>query len=293
MVFPWGAVLGAAGSLFAGSRSAASEAEAVRRENLRLQNQHAYDLQAWEFRKKNLQADRDEAIRRLELQNENERIVAEYTDTQALKQYNLNLQIRNQQQADNEAQYKKSTDIYDSTLGLNVEEERAARNDERLALEEIRAENLYEKNDAYLQYLEDVGAVRALGMTGRGVDKMRSTKALNTGIELALLNLSLDNATRSARNAIAEISRDKIKADLNALAQKMLDPGVLPMPIEPDPVPYAVSPFPRVLEEYDFGPRPIEGVFGSPAAAAGKAWTTAIPGIASDLGRIFEYEPDG
>ena len=144
MVFPWGAVLGAAGSLFAGSRSAASEAEAVRRENLRLQNQHAYDLQAWEFRKKNLQADRDEAIRRLELQNENERIVAEYTDTQALKQYNLNLQIRNQQQADNEAQYKKSTDIYDSTLGLNVEEERAARNDERLALEEIRAENLYE-----------------------------------------------------------------------------------------------------------------------------------------------------
>jgi len=63
----------------------------------------------------------------------------------------------------------------------------------------------------------------------------------------------------------------------------MLDPGVLPMPVQPLPTPRATWQLPRALGEFDFGPQPVLGATYSPAAAAGKAWGSAVQGIAGTV----------
>ena len=67
----------------------------------------------------------------------------------------------------------------------------------------------------------------------------------------------------------------------------MLDPGILPMPIEPLPTPHATFIYPRVYQDYDFGPRPVLGAMASPGAAASQAWGTSISGIAGSIGSAF------
>ena len=67
----------------------------------------------------------------------------------------------------------------------------------------------------------------------------------------------------------------------------MLDPGILPMPISPLPVPQATFLYPRVYEDYDFGPKPVLGAMASPGAAASAAWASSISGIAGTIGGAF------
>ena len=70
-------------------------------------------------------------------------------------------------------------------------------------------------------------------------------------------------------------------------AKKMLDPGELPMPVMPLPTPVATYQFPRVIEEYDFGPAPVLGATMSPSAAAGQVWGSTISSIAGSIGQGF------
>ena len=67
----------------------------------------------------------------------------------------------------------------------------------------------------------------------------------------------------------------------------MLDPGILPMPIEPLPTPQATYMYPRVYEDYDFGPQPVLGAMMSPSAAASGVWGSTISGIAGTIGGAF------
>ena len=186
--------------------------------------------------------------------------------------------------------YAKSNAIFQSQLGLNALQERSARMDERQQLEEIKAEKRYEKNTAYLDGIIAEGEIRARGQMGRSVAKARSVQTLKTATALTLLDLSLQNATTASESAIRNIKQDRTVADLNAFASKMLDPGVLPMPVQPLPTPMAQFMYPRTYEDYDFGPQPIQGAMISPNAAAAQVWgssITSLAGAASDIVRGF------
>jgi len=135
------------------------------------------------------------------------------------------------------------------------------------------------------------GEIRARGVTGRSAEKARSVKLLETSQKLALLDLSLANATRESNSTLRAIGRESTVADLNAYAARMLDPGVLPMPITPLATPQAQYMYPRVFQDYDFGPEPIRGAMASPAAASNRVWGTAITSLAStatDLIKAFQ-----
>ena len=182
--------------------------------------------------------------------------------------------------------YEKSDNIYLGQTTMNRLEEQASLNDEQRKLKEIRAENLYEQNDEYLDYLIAEGEIRSRGQTGRSVDKARSTKMLEFGTKLNLLDLALNNATAESESTVNQISRGRIVADLNAYESKMLDPGILPTPVQPLPTPQAVYQYPRVFEDYDFGPQPIRGAMASPSAAATRVWgtsLTSLAGVATDI----------
>ena len=104
---------------------------------------------------------------------------------------------------------------------------------------------------------------------------------------MSLLDLSLDNATTASQSALQAIGRERTVQDLNAYAAKMLDPGVLPEPIAPLPTPQATFLYPRVFEDYDFGPEPIKGAMVSPSAASAQVWGTTISSIAGTVGSMF------
>jgi len=276
----WGALIGAGVGLFGASKSASAARSAANTQNEATRAQYAYDMQAWEMQKQAAIADRDFAVQEIQKKAEQEGQLAAYRDATNLRTYNYNLQIRNMEQDTNERMYEKSDNIFLGQTTMNRLEEQAALNDEQRKLKEIRAEKLYEQNDEYLDYLIAEGEIRSRGQTGRSVDKARSTKVLEFGTKLNLLDLALNNATAESESTVDQISRGRIVADLNAYASKMLDPGILPTPVQPLPTPQAVYQYPRVLQDYDFGPQPIMGAMASPSAAANRVWGTSLTSLA-------------
>tara|TARA_Y100001938_G_C8089228_1_gene434017 strand:+ start:757 stop:1632 length:876 start_codon:yes stop_codon:yes gene_type:complete len=284
-------VIGGAIGLYGANKSSNAAKDAARLQNQATEAQYEYDKQAWEMQKQAAIADRDFAVQEIQMRAQQEGQLAAYKDASNLQNYNYNLQIRNMEQDTNEKMFQKSEAIYAGQVGINAQEARAAREDEKRKLEEIRTESLYEKNDEYLNMLSAEGEIRARGVTGRSAEKARSVKLLETSQKLALLDLSLANATRESNSTLRAIGRESTVADLNAYAARMLDPGVLPMPITPLATPQAQYMYPRVFQDYDFGPEPIRGAMASPAAASNRVWGTAITSLAStatDLIKAFQ-----
>ena len=283
-------VVGAAVGLYGAKKQSDAAKDAQRANNAAADAQYKYNVQRWETDKQKMLADREFKVREIEQRAANEGQLAAYKDATNARQYNYQLQIRNSQQDTNERMFAKSNAIYQDQLGLNALQEKNARQEERQQLSEIQAEKRYEQNTAYIDGLLAEGEIRSRGQTGRSVQKARSVQTLKTATALTLLNLSLDNATAASQNAIKNIRTDRTVADLNAYASKMLDPGVLPMPLQPLATPQATFMYPRVYQDYDFGPEPIQGAQISPSSAAAQVWgssITSLAGAASSIVKAF------
>ena len=282
-----GALISTAGSLIGGSKAACAAKEQANLQNEATERQLEYDTEAWEMKKDQLLAQRDYLVQEIELKAEQEGKLAAFRDATNLRQYNYDLQIRNRQQASNQQQYQRSNQIYADQLTLNEQAHVRGREQELAKLSEIEQEAAYDANEAYIESLMAEGAVRARGVTGRTADKLAATTALQYGSKIAMLNAQMVNASANTDFALESIGRDRTAADLRAYAAKMLDPGILPMPIEPLPTPQATFIYPRVYEDYDFGPKPVLGAMASPGAAASGVWGSTISSIAGSIGGAF------
>ena len=282
-----GAVIGTVGNIIAGNKASSAAKQQANLQNEATQRQLEYDTEAWEMKKDQLLAQRDYLVQEIEIKAEQEGKNAAYRDATNLRQYNYDLQIRNRQQASNEAQFARSNQIYADQLTLNEQAHVRGREQELAKLAEIEQEAAYDANEAYLESLVNEGAVRARGVTGRTADKLASASILQYGSKMAMLNASVLNAQNNTDFALESIGRDRTAADLRAYAAKMLDPGILPMPISPLPVPQATFLYPRVYEDYDFGPKPIKGAMMSASAAASGVWGSTISSVAGTIGGAF------
>ena len=285
MVLP--AIIGAAVGIYGASKQASAAKSAQQERNNATEAQYEYNKERWQMDKQKMLADREFKVREIEERARQEGQLAGFKDASAARQYNYQLQIRNKQQDTNERMYAKSNAIFEQQLGLNALQERSARMDERQQLEEIKAEKRYEKNTAYLDGIIAEGEIRARGQMGRSVQKARSVQTLKTATALTLLDLSLQNATTASESAIRNIKQDRTVADLNAYATKMLDPGVLPMPVQPLPTPMSTFMYPRVYEDYDFGPEPVRGAMISPSSASAQVWGSSISSLAGTASQII------
>ena len=279
-------IVGAAVGIYGANKQANAAKSAQQERNNATEAQYQYNKERWAMDKEKMLADREFKVREIEERARQEGQLAGFKDASAARQYNYQLQIRNKQQDTNERMYAKSNAIFQSQLGLNALQERSARMDERQSLAEIQAEKRYEQNTAYIDGILAEGAIRARGQTGRSVDKARSVATLKTATALTLLDLSLQNATTASESAIRNIKQDRTVADLNAYATKMLDPGVLPMPVQPLPTPMSTFMYPRVYEDYDFGPEPIQGAMISPSSASAQVWGSSISSLAGMASQI-------
>ena len=279
-------IVGAAVGIYGANKQANAAKSAQQERNNATDAQYEYNKEKWAMEKQQMLANREFKVKEIEERARQEGQLAGFKDASAARQYNYQLQIRNKQQDTNERMYAKSNAIFQSQLGLNALQERSARMDERQQLSEIQAEKRYEQNTAYIDGILAEGAIRARGQTGRSVDKARSVATLKTATALTLLDLSLQNATTASESAIRNIKQDRTVADLNAYATKMLDPGVLPMPVQPLPTPMSTFMYPRVYEDYDFGPEPIQGAMISPSSASAQVWGSSISSLAGMASQI-------
>ena len=280
-------IVGLGLQVYGGRKQERAATQAANTQNAATEAQYQYDLEAWDMAKQSAIAKRNYAVQEIEEKARQEGLIAAHKDASNLRTYNYNLQIRDREQDLNDRMYQKSEDIFYNQLGINADNERSARMDERRQLREIETENRYQKNDAYLEAIEAEGAIRARGQTGRSIDKAQSVATLKASTAMSLLDLSLDNATAASQSALQAIGTQRTVQDLNAYASKMLDPGVIPEPIAPLPTPQATFLYPRVFEDYDFGPEPIRGAMMSPSAASAQVWGTTISSIAGTVGSMF------
>ena len=279
-------IVGAAVGIYGANKQANAAKSAQQERNNATEAQYQYNKEKWAMDKEKMLADREFKVKEIEERARQEGQLAGFKDASAARQYNYQLQIRNKQQDTNERMYAKSNAIFQSQLVLNALQERSARMDERQSLEEIKAEKRYEKNTAYLDGIIAEGEIRARGQMGRSVQKDRSVQTLKTATALTLLDLSLQNATVASESAIRNIKQDRTVADLNAYATKMLDPGILPMPVQPLPTPMSTFMYPRVYEDYDFGPEPVRGAMISPSSASAQVWGSSISSLAGMASQI-------
>ena len=277
-----GAVLGTAGALIgaSGMKSAAAAREQANLANEASERRFWYDVENWNLQKEKIQADHQYATDVTLLNAHNERKLADFKDAQAVQQYNYDLQIRNARQKSNEEQFARSENIYGDQVTLNAISAHAGKHDEMRSLEEIEAEATFDSTDAYLETLMTEGKLRARGLEGRSIRKGEQATLADYGRQMSLLNESVSSAGRNSRAVLQEIERDHFSADLTAYAQRMLKPGVEPMPIKPIATPTADYILPRALGEYDYGAMPVLGATMSPNAAANQVWGQTISGIA-------------
>jgi len=279
-----GGAFSLAGSIIGGNKASSAAAAQAEKQNEAAIRQYGYDLQLWDLNKEMIKSNRNQAIEEIAARARNEGREVEYRDAMNKLNYEYQLQIRDRQQASNEAQYKRSENIYSSQLSLNQMSEQTARDNEYRQLEEIHTEQAFDRNQAHLESLAMEGKLRARGVTGRSAMKGYQVTAADFGRQISQLNEAFSSAGRNTRAVLKEISTDRASADLAANAQRMLDPGILPQPIQPLATPRTEWVMPRALGEFDFGPKPVLGAMADPAAAAGRVWGNTISSIAGTLG---------
>ena len=286
-----GAVVGAVGAVVGGSKSANAARKQANLNNEATDRQYEYDVDLWEMSQEKILADRDHAAKVVEYQASNEGKLAAWKDASNAQRYNYDLMIRDREQNSLDQQFAKSNDIYDLQVTLNDITARNARDNELQKLDEIEAEARFDSEDAYIQMLQTKGKMASMGSTGRAAEKGIQTTLADYGRQIQLFNKYIQSAGRETASVIREIQLDKTSADLAAYGAKMLDPGILPDPIQPLATPMSDFLYPRDVGEFDFGPEPVRGAYTSPSAAAGMAWGAAISGIAGQAASFVAAKP--
>ena len=274
-------VIGIGSSIISGNKQAAAGRKQAQAQNDAVDRQYGYDVEAYNMNNARLQAQWAYTNESIRLKERNEAKLADYQDAVAEQRYNYDLTIRDQRQASLDQQFLKSEDIYNRQVSLNSRTAHDARTDELEALQEIEREAAFENQDLLIQTLLNEGKYRARGVSGRSASKIAQTFIATRGRQQAILTETVMSGRRNTRSALKEIARDKYGADLAAEAQRMLEPGELPMPLRPLPTPRADFMYPQPLQPYDFGPEPVAGAYANVSAASDMGWATAMSGIAS------------
>jgi len=267
--------------LFSGHKKAKAAGKQAQKQNEAVERQHEYNLKAYDMKKDQLRSEHAFRVEETALKRQNEENAANYRDAVASQNYARQLMIRNREQASLEAQFERSNQLYAAKTSYNQQAAALAEHNENRKLDEIHTEAAFDAQERRIKHLQAEGEIRALGQSGVSVGKTHQSAAANFGYQIAMLNAGLESAALNHAAALEEIKNDKFSADLAAWAEKMLDPGELPMPLEPIPSPRTIYQDPEPLQEFHFGPPPVKGAMQSVSAAKSAAWGSAIPSILS------------
>ena len=265
--------------LWGKNKEAKAAGKQAQKQNEAIERQHKYNLKAYEMKGDQLRAEHAFRVETTALKRQNENNAADYRDAINAQNYARQLMIRNREQASLDAQFEKSNKLYDMKMGYNERSAALARENENRKLDEIHSEAAFDAQEQRLKHLQEEGKFRALGQAGVSVGKTHQSIAANFGSQIAMLNAGLDSAGANHMAALKEIQNDKFSADLSAWAEKMADPGELPMPVQPILTPRTIYQDPEPLQDFHFGPPPVKGATVDVGAAKSAVWGSGIPSI--------------
>ena len=220
-----------------------------------------YDLPLWEMGKKRLIAERDEILRSILLKKSNEEKLAKFKDSNNLRTYKHALQIHQLKVRNEQKLFEKSERLYEGAV-------EGAKDQAALEFQENAKAAAYKQEEVLVEGIMARGEARAKGRAGVSAAKAAQTQLYDEGRQVELLVENLINAQRDTNlNMQAAISA--------ADAQRMLKPEAPPAPLRPAETPIADYIFPRYLQDFDFGPKPIMGVASTPVPSMGSVIANA------------------
>ena len=278
MGFPWMAVA-AVSSVVGAVSNKRSQDKAASNANEATQRQYEYDTDMWEMGKEKLRANYDFAYETYELQKRNDQKSVDYINEKNLRRYNYDLKIVKAQNEANKLAFAKSENIYNQQLNFNNMAAADAAEEAVIKQKEINQEIAFNNEDAIIKSIEAKGQLAVTAQAGGSALKAYQNIIASKGRNEAMLAESLFSSQRNTAMSLRTIARDKYGADLAAFANKMLEPGLIPDPVDPVDAPLTEWQPPRALIDADFGVAPIKG-----ARAQGGSWlavaSTAVGSIA-------------
>ena len=253
-----GTAINFVGGLF-GRRSA--KKQRAREEAFLKMKYEQYDLPLWEMGKQRLIAERDEILRSILLKKSNEEKLAKFKDANNLRTYKHALQIHQLKVRNQQKLYEKSERLYKGAV-------ESAKDQAALEFVENSKAAAYKQEELLVESIMARGKARAKGRAGVSAAKAAQTQLYDEGRQVELLVENLINAQRDTNLSMqAAISA--------ADAQRMLKPEAPPAPLKPAETPIADYIFPRYLQDFDFGPKPIMGIASTPVPSMGSVIANA------------------
>ena len=273
----------AAGSLVSGIFGRGESKKRSREEDRYLDDLLAMENQGWDMRKSLSIAERGETIRKIKLDQRNEQKFAAFKDANNMQAWKYATAIYDYENKQWDRQYQKSEELYKDSLSLNARSAQLAREDEVRALQEERQKYAFQNEDSIIENLIETGTLAASGITGRSGKKAAQAQMAALGRNQAVMTESMVSASRNTQANIRNINHELMEANSVAKSRRMLKPEYGPAPIKPLATPISDYEFPRELQDFDFGPKPIRGqkstftpswgsVFANAAGAGLSAW---------------------
>ena len=227
------------------SRNSAKKAKNAEEAFLRKKYEE-YDLPMWEMNKDKLIAQRDEIIRSIQLQQRNEKKRAEFQDKNNLRNYQHSLKIR-EMKYENDVMLKRRSDFFtDKAIQSGIAQQQQ---------EEFQTHQQYafENEENIVASIIANGEAAVKSQSGKSSVKALQSMIADEGRQMAIMTENIINARKDGR---ARLNDFLIQQE----AGRMLEPSKGIAPLKPLETPLSEYELPRALEEFDFGPQPIQGV---------------------------------
>ncbi len=259
----------------------ASDADKARQQQQKQINaQYKYDLQLYTFNREQSLRDYNWQRDNLRIQRSNEKDLINFNYETALQSAQYQQAVQDYSYKSQLKQYSKSEEIYKQQLGFNNLAAIRAADSESRRMQDVVAEQAYQKQDLFLGLLEAEGVQMARGVSGKSAAKGMQSAIAQYGRNQAILADSLISANKQYRSNIQDIGLSKYGADLAADSNRMLKPLALPktpMPMR-QPQSELLKPLRPMLP-----PKPIKGANAAPGGNWGGAVAGGIASIGSGL----------
>lgn len=239
--------------------------------------QYKYNTQVYEFEQTQSNRQYNYLLDGLRIQRQNEANLIEYNYQTQLRQALFQQQIQDYTYKSQLRQYRKSEQIFKQQSRFNnIAAFRAAAGEYR-RMQDVVAEQAYQKQELFTSLLEAEGIQMARGVSGKSVAKGMQSAIAQYGRNQAIMADSMLSANKEYRSNMQDIRLSKYGADLAADANRMLKP--LELPDVPMPVRQPTSILQNPLKP-QAPPRPIKGANTVP----GGNWGGAIGGGLASAG---------
>ena len=250
-----------------------------RRQAENTEEQHQYDVEAWERNIKKVEANQAYEERKAKETYEYNIRKADLVDEVARRKYDQQLKIRDLEIKSADEQFGYAEAFYEAQVGFNEMKGMMAEEEEYARMAEVRYDNRIQLQDIALESIVATGRTKLKGGT-RVARKLAQDEWAAVGRGEQILYDSLLAGTSDL--GLKKIALDEFGANLRAEAQRKIKPFELPEVLEPLPTTRSTLIMPRPLDPtFDFLPRPRKGI--APYAPSAVGTVGAVIGGATSI----------